>query len=313
MPAPLHAVTGAFGYTGRSLAERLLERGVRVRTLTNSPDRPHPFGHDVEIHRLAFDDPAGLEASLRGVDVLHNTYWVRFNHRLFTFERAVANSKVLFEAARRAGVRRIVHVSILHADEADDLGYYRGKHELEQALAATGVPHAIVRPGVLFGRGDILVNNIAWALRHLPVFGVFGDGEYRLRPLHVDDMAALMIEQAGLDGCTRADAVGPEGFSYLDLVRMLRDTLGSRRRIAHVPPTLGHLIANALNPFLRDVVITREEIQGLMRGLLDSDAPAAGPTRLTDWAREHCKELGRRYASEVGRRTQTSTAYAQVR
>src|SRR6185369_9528383 len=159
---------------------------VRIRTLTNSPDRPHSFGQRVEIHPLAFDDPARLEASLRAVDVLHNTYWVRFNHRLFRFERAVANTRILFEAARRAGVRRIIHVSILHADQADDLGYYRGKHELEKALAGTGVPHSILRPGVLFGRGDILVNNIAWALRHLPVFGVFGDGQYRLRPLHVD-------------------------------------------------------------------------------------------------------------------------------
>jgi uncharacterized protein YbjT (DUF2867 family) len=313
MPALLHAVTGAFGYTGRSLAELLLARGERVRTLTNSPNRPNPFGAAIEIHPLAFEDPARLEASLRGVDVLHNTYWVRFNHRLFTFERAVRNTKALFEAARRAGVRRIVHVSILHADEADDLGYYRGKHELERALAATGVPHAIIRPGVLFGRFDILINNIAWAIRRLPVFGVFGDGSYRLRPLHVDDMAALMIRHAGLEGNTRADAVGPESFSYLELVRMLRGTLGVRRPIICVPPAPGYLIANALNPFLRDVVITREEIEGLMRGLLDSDAPAAGNTRLSDWTRDHRDELGRRYASEVGRRTQRAAAYADVR
>src|SRR4051812_36315019 len=313
MPAPLHAVTAALGYTGRALSELLLARGLRVRTLTNSPNRPNPFGTATEIHPLAFDHPARLEASLRGVDVLHNTYWVRFNHRLFTFDQAVRNTKALFEAARRAGVRRIVHVSILHAEKADDLGYYRGKHELENALAATGIPHAIIRPGVLFGRGDILINNIAWALRHLPVFGVFGDGRYRLRPLHVDDMAALMIEQAGREGNTRVDAVGLEAFSYLELIRMLRGTIGARRPIIPPPPTLGHLIASTLNPFLHDVVITREEIKGLMRGLLDSDAPAAGTTGLSNWAREHKNELGRRYASEVGRRTQRTVAYDHVR
>jgi NADH dehydrogenase len=313
MPALLHAVTGALGYTGRSLAEGLLSRGQRVRTLTNSPNRPNPFVDRIEVHPLAFSDPAALEGSLRGVDVLHNTYWVRFNHRLFTFDQAVRNTKTLFDAARRAGVGRIVHISILHADEADDLGYYKGKHELEDALRDTGIPHAIIRPGVLFGRFDILVNNIAWAIRHLPVFGVFGDGQYRLRPLHVDDMAALMIDHAAREGNTQVDAVGPEGFTYRELVQTLARIIGVRRNIISVPPPLGYAVAALINPLVRDVIITKEEIDGLMRGLLDSDAPAAGPTRLTEWAMRHHDDLGRRYASEVGRRTQRTVSYSDVR
>lgn len=312
MVAPLHVVTGALGYTGRSVTERLLERGVRVRTLTNSPNRPNPFGQRLEIHPLAFDDAAALDRSLEGAEVLYNTYWVRFNHRLFTFERAVADTKALFEAARRAGVGRIVHVSILHARGADNLGYYKGKHELEAALEGLGLPHAVIRPGVLFGRGDILVNNIAWVLRHLPIFGLFGDGRYRLRPLHVDDMAALMIDHAHRDGVTRADAVGPEGFEYRDLVRAIAGIIGVRRPIVPLPPGVGHLVARAVNPFVGDVTITREEIEGLMRGLLDSDAPAAGHTRLTEWAAEHAATLGRRYASEVGRRVKRDVAYEAI-
>lgn len=313
MGSPIHAVTGALGYTGRSLTERLLARGVRVRTLTNSPSRPNPFGNSLDIRPLAFDDARGLEESLRGVDVLHNTYWVRFNHKLFTFERAVRNTRALFEAAKRAGVRRIVHVSILHADRADDLGYYRGKHELENALPALGVPYAIIRPGVLFGRFDILVNNIAWVLRRLPLFGVFGDGAYRLRPLHVDDMASLMIDHAGREGNTRADAVGPERFTYRELVEMLAETIDVHRWIVRVPPLIGYGVSRVLNPIVRDVVITRQEIAGLMLGLLDSDAPAAGPTRLTAWAAEHRDSIGKRYASEVGRRTQRGVSYTDVR
>jgi NADH dehydrogenase len=309
---PLHVVTGALGYTGRSLTEQLLERGHRVRTLTNSPHRPNPFGDRLEIHRLAFDDPAALARSLDGADVLYNTYWVRFNHRLFTFERAVAASKTLFDAARRAGVGRIVHVSILHARGADDLGYYRGKHEVEAALEASGVPHAIVRPGVLFGRGDILVNNIAWVLRHLPIFGLFGDGRYRLRPLHVDDMSALMLEHASRPGITRADAVGPETFEYRDLVRAIAEVVGVRKPIVRVPPAAGYAVARCVNPFVKDVIITREEIEGLMRGLLDSDAPSAGHIRLTEWAAEHRDTLGRRYASEVGRRVRRDLPYEAI-
>lgn len=311
--APLHVVTGALGYTGRSLTEQLLRRGVRVRTLTNSPNRPNPFGDQLDIHPLAFDDWAGLTESLRGAAVLHNTYWVRFNHHDFTFDSAVANTKKLFDAARAAGVERIVHVSILHASEADDLGYYRGKHELEDALRSTGIPHAIVRPGVLFGRFDILVNNIAWVLRHMPVFGLFGGGSYTLRPLHVDDMAALMVDHAGRSGNTAADAVGPERFTFRELVAAIRGILGVRRLIVPLQPLVGLAIGKCINPFVGDVIITREEIAGLMRSLLDSDEPAAGPTKLTDWARVNVHDLGRRYASEVGRRVQRAVSYDEVR
>ncbi|MBY0312355.1 MAG: NAD(P)H-binding protein [Phycisphaerales bacterium] len=306
-------ITGAFGYTGRSIAERLLERGETVRTITNSLNRPNPFGERVKAERLAFDDPDALARSLDGADVLYNTYWVRFNHRLFTFEQAVANTRALFKAAGRAGVGRIVHVSILHADEADDLGYYRGKHALEDALRECGVAHAIVRPGVLFGRFDILVNNIAWTLRHLPIFGVFGDGRYRLRPLHVDDMAELMIAKADERANSVTDAVGPEGFAYRELVETLAEIIGARRRVVSVPPLLGLGVAKLINPVVQDVIITREEIAGLMRGLLDSDQPATGKVRLTEWALERRGELGVKYASEVGRRVQRDVAYVGVR
>jgi uncharacterized protein YbjT (DUF2867 family) len=310
--SPLHVVTGALGYTGKAVTELLLARGLRIRTLTNSPNRPNPFGEKLEIHPLAFDDRAALENSLRSAAVLYNTYWIRFNHRLFTFDEAAANTKRLFEAAARAGVGRIVHVSILHADEADDLGYYRGKHELEEALRATGIPHAIIRPGVLFGRFDILVNNIAWVLRRLPVFGLFGDGAYGLRPLHIDDMAALLVKHGESGANAVVDAVGPERFTYRQLVSTIAQILELRRPIVSVPPSLGLLVSKVLNPFVGDVIITREEIAGLMRGLLDSDAPAAGPTRLTDWATAHKGELGVRYASEVGRRVKRDVDYAKV-
>jgi len=316
MASDLHAITGALGYTGRSLTEQLLARGQRTRTLTNSPNRPNPFGAALDIHPLAFDDPDALARSLDGCCTLINTYWVRFNHPLFTFDQAVRNTLALFEAARRAGVQRIVHVSILHAQRADDLAYYNGKHELEDALRASGIPHAIVRPGVLFGRGDILINNIAWALRRLPLFGIFGDGSYCLRPLHVDDMARLMVQHAQRTDNTQVDAVGPDRFTYRELVEMLAGALGIRRAIVRVPPRVGLLASRLLGPLVGDVVLTRQEIEGLMRNLLDSDAPddvaGAHAIRLSGWAREHRATLGRRYASEVGRRIRREDAYEHI-
>lgn len=308
----LHIVTGAFGYTGRALTEQLLLRGARVRTLTGSPRRPHPFGDRVEVYPLAFHDPAALEASLRGADVLYNTYWVRFNHRLFNFEQAVTDTKRLFEAARRAGVERMVHVSVLRADEADDLGYYRGKHALEIALRDSGLSHAIIRPAVLFGRGDILINNICWTLRKMPFAGVFGDGEYGVRPLHVDEMAGLMLEQGQRVENVTVNAVGPERFTYRELLLTLSRVMGLRRRVVRVHSRVGWAIGRLIGPFVGDIILTWEEVLALTRGLLDCDGPATGSIRLTEWAARHRDELGRRYAGEIRRRTHRDEAYADV-
>ena len=206
----LHVVTGGLGYSGRYIAQRLLSAGARVRTITNSPQRPHPFGNRLEIHPLSFDDPVALQRVPRGAAVLYNTYWVRFNHARFRHATAVENTPRLFEAARRAGVRRIVHVSITNPSLDSPLEYFRGKAVLEEALRDSGISHAILRPTVLFGREDILINNIAWLLRRFPVFGVFGDGRYRLQPIFVDDLAALAVAEGARSGNTVVNAIGPE-------------------------------------------------------------------------------------------------------
>ena len=203
------AVTGAFGYSGKYIAQRLLAAGHGVMTLTNSLRRDNPFGSAVQAVPFHFAEPARLTEALRGVDALVNTYWVRFNHRLFSHDEAVANSRVLFEAARDAGVRRIVHVSITQPDIHSDLPYFRGKAEVEAALQATGLSYCILRPTVLFGKEDILINNIAWGLRHLPVFAVFGSGEYRLQPIYVDDLAAAAVEQVSRVSNEVVNAIGP--------------------------------------------------------------------------------------------------------
>lgn len=308
----LHVVTGALGYSGRHITRRLLDAGHRVRTLTNSPGRENPFGDRLEVRPLAFDRPDELADSLRGAAALHNTYWVRFNHRTFTHARAVANTLALFEAAKRAGVGHVVHVSITKPSEDSPLEYFRGKARLERALRESGVPFTILRPAVFFGGADILVNNIAWALRHLPVFGVFGDGRYRLQPIHVEDFAALAVAAPAQPPGRTIDATGPETFTFRGLAERLGGILGCRRPVVSVPPGLGYLATSALGFLLRDVMLTRDEIDGLMADLLATDAPPAGTTKLTDWAAQHADRLGRRYASELARRRNRLAAYDQA-
>ncbi len=299
----IHIVTGAYGYSGRYIARRLLDRGVVVRTLTDSAARPDPFDGRVRAFPFHFEEPARLVDSLRGAAVLYNTYWVRFDHRRFDHATAVQNTLTLFACARQAGVGRVVHVSITNPSEDSPLPYFRGKARLERALAESGLSRAILRPTVLFGKEDILINNIAWLLRRFPVFGVFGRGDYRLQPIYVDDLAKLAVEQ----GCARknivVDAIGPETFTYRELVTQIGKTIGCRRPIVSLSPAVGHAIGYVVGKLVRDVVITRDEIAGLMSGLLCTDAPAAGTTKLTSWIRQHHDSLGRHYASELARRT----------
>jgi uncharacterized protein YbjT (DUF2867 family) len=309
--ATLHAVTGAFGYSGKYISRRLLDKGHRVITLTNSPNRPNPFGDKVTAYPFNFDRPEKLTETLRGVSVLYNTYWVRFNYRTFTHADAVENTKILFRAAKEAGVRRVVHVCITNPSEDSRLEYFSGKAVLERELRESGLSYAILRPTVLFGREDILINNIAWILRRFPVFPVFGDGNYRLQPIYVDDLAKLAVEQGEKEEDTIVNAIGPETFTYKGLVRSIGSIIDKRRPIVCVPPSLGFLGGRIIGRMMNDVLITREEIEGLMGDLLYVDAPPVGETRLTDWAREHRHSLGRGYASELQRRRDRARPYAE--
>lgn len=309
----LHVVTGAFGYSGRYITERLLQAGRRVRTLTNSPDREHPFANQVEVHPFNFGHPERLASSLEGAQVLYNTYWVRFNHADFRYSQAVDNTRALFTASRRAAVSRVVHVSITNPSEDSALEYFRGKALLERALQESGLSYAILRPAVLFGGEDILINNIAWALRHLPVFGVFGKGDYCLQPLHVSDFADLAVREGGERADRIIDAIGPETYSYRGLVQALARIVGVRRPIVSVPPGLGYIAGWFLGKLVGDVLITRDEVRGLMQGLLATRSQPAGRTKLSSWAQEHAATLGKRYATELGRRKDRRVAYVNAK
>ena len=308
----LHVVTGAFGYSGKYIATRLLAAGHTVRTLTDSSNRPNPFEGQVEAHPFNFDAPEKLVESLRGAKVLYNTYWVRFNSTFFKHEDAVKNTLTLFDAAKQAGVERIVHISISNPSEDSPLEYFAGKARLERVLKESGLSYAILRPTVLFGKEDILINNIAWSLRHLPVFGVFGDGSYRLQPVYVDDQAALAVEQGQGNENVTLDATGPETFTYRELAATIGEIIGVKRPILSLPPALAYAAGWSLGRLQGDIMITWPEVKGLMAGLLCTDSPPSGKTRLTEWMVENRDRLGVRYASELARRKNRTKSYEQL-
>ena len=300
----LDIVTGAFGYSGKYITRLLLEKGRRVRTLTGHPHRTNPFSDRVEAAPFSFDDPSALVANLRGAHTVYNTYWVRFSRGTVTFDRAVANTHVLIAAALEAGVRRLVHISITNPSEGSPLPYFRGKALVERTLRESGLSYAILRPTVLFGKEDILVNNIAWLLRTLPVFGVFGAGDYRIQPVYVGDLAALAVGAAERTENLVLDAVGPATYTFLDLVLLIRHQIRSKARIVHIPPSLALAAGRLLGWLVRDVVITPDEIRALMSNLLISHYPPTCQTRFSEWLQSHASQVGVRWASELARHYQ---------
>jgi NADH dehydrogenase len=253
------------------------------------------------VRPLDFDDMVGLSSSLEGATTLYNTYWVRFAHGQDDHERAVANSRTLFHAARQAGVERIVHVSITHPSISSPYSYFRGKAHVERALAEVGVPFAVLRPGILFGGDGVLINNIAWLLRHLPVFGVGGKGDYRIRPVHIDDLAALAVKAGAARIDTVVDAVGPERPTFLELVGLIREAVGSRSMIVRVPGIAVPALASLLGLVLRDVLLTGDEFRAMAEGMADTDGPATGTMSVSAWIQDHADTLGRSYANEIER------------
>jgi NADH dehydrogenase len=297
----LDVVTGAFSYTGKYITRRLLNAGRRVRTITGHPKRPNSFGNQVEVAPMDFSDRAGLVQSLRGASVLYNTYWVRFNHGRATFDEGISNSRVLIQAASEAGVRRIVHVSIANPSLDSHLPYYSGKAQVEKAIFDSGLSYSILRPTVVFGAEDILINNIAWFARHFLVFAIPGTGRYQLQPIFVEDLAELATQNAREEKNVVLDAVGPEIFDFEDLVRQIASAVGSKAKLIHVSPRITIQLLRLVGHAVGDVILTREEIEGLMANLLVSKQPATATTRFSEWLAQNAAILGARYASEVQR------------
>ena len=297
----LNVVTGAFGYTGKYVARRLLSMGIRVKTITGHPDRPSPFGGEVAVAPFNFDDPPALVKELSGASTLYNTYWIRFSRGEVTFERAIENTRTLINCARDAGVNRVVHISITNPTKESALSYFRGKGIVEEIIKDSGLSYAILRPTVIFGIEDILVNNIAWLLRRFPMFFVLGSGNYRLQPVFVEDLAELAVTAGNQEDNVTMDAAGPDIYTFDEFLELVSEKLGRKPRLVHMPPKLALFLSQLAGHVIGDVVLTRDEVAGLMADLLISQEPPKGRTSLSDWLGANAELIGMRYTSELAR------------
>lgn len=303
-PKRTAAVTGAFSYSGSHIARQLMARAWEVITLTRRPERPHPLREQVRAYPLDFANQAQMQRHLQGVDTLVNTYWVRFNYPGSSFAGAVENTGRLLAAAQAAGVRRLVHLSVSNPNLDSELPYYRGKAQVEDLIKAAGLSYAILQPTLIFGPEEVLLNNITWLLRRFPLFPIPGDGQYRLQPIYVEDLAELAAVAVEGKANQIFPAGGPEVFTFAELLRLLTEAVGSRTRFLNTAPGLALTLARAVSSLLGDVMLTPEELAGLMQERLYVGLPSAGATRLSDWLQANAAWLGQHYAHELKRHHQ---------
>ncbi len=301
MTQGFEVVTGAFSFTGRFIARRLLEQEKQVKTLTNHPRRAGAEDIKAEVAPLQFTDREALVDSLRGADVLYNTYWVRFHHGRVRFGDAVANTRILLGAARDAGVRKVVHISVSNPAEDSPLDYYAGKARAERAVRESGLAWAIVRPTLVFGQGDILINNIAWLLRRLPLFGIPGRGDYRLQPVAGEDVAEIATWAAEQVGPVIVDAAGPDIIYYSEMVESIAIAVGRHPRFVYVSPRNALRAAKIIGRMVNDVMLNEPELEGLMQELLVSRERPRGTQSLDNWLLANADTVGQAYASELDR------------
>jgi NADH dehydrogenase len=238
-------VIGGTGFIGSAIVRELLALGESVRVLSRTV--PGRCAAGVEHVAGRSDDPAALGRALAGVSAVVNAAGILFERCDNTFQSVhVDGVRVLTEAMRAAGVRRLVHVSALGAKETSGARYHRSKWRGEGVVRNSGLDWTILRPSLVYGRGDHFVNRFA-ALFSTPLVGwylpVFGDGTSAVQPVHVNEVAQAAARAVGHPGVVgqSLDVCGPAPLTIRDLFTRIAEATGHAPTWHPIPPEVNWL------------------------------------------------------------------------
>ncbi len=307
-------ITGALSYSGRYIAALAHERGWKLHSLEGARSFQRANEYDLPITLFDWEDPqkAGrVEEAMQACDVFVNTYWRRPTAGDDATKIAEQHCYELFSAAKKAGVKRIVHISVAHADAQSELPYFRHKGRVEAYLKELGIPCTVLRPAMLFGDSaeeSILMNNWSWCLRHSPVAGLIGDGSALIHPLHVRDLAEMVVTEAAREDSeawSAYAAVGKECLSLRETTECLIEAMDLHHRlILPMPRWVAATSARFLARLAGGVqLFESEEIESLLAGYLaypkgslpQSERWIEAPPihRFTEWLHQEGNALGR--------------------
>lgn len=302
-------VTGSFSFSGKFITNELLKTGERVETFTNHPVTTNPNYSKITIKQYVFNDFNALVENFKGVDTFFNSYWIRFPYGSTSWMDAIRYSKDLFKACKLAGVKKIVHISVTNPKINSPYAYFKGKAIVEDLLKKSGVPYTILRVAWMFEEGDILTNNIAWILRHMPIFGIFGKGEYKIQPVSLKTLGKVAIENRYLGDKTininkTIDVIGPETLTYKEYVSLINRTIHAKTILFPFPwfaIQIPIFVSKVIGFALHDRLLTKDEIYSLKDNLLLTDSPPIGNVSFKKWLEKNKNNIGLKWANEVKR------------
>ncbi len=257
-------VTGSTGYVGRRIVQRLVEEGQPVRCLVRSTsDRTVVEGLGVETRQGDVTDLPSLKSACEGVDSVVHTVAIIRERGKATFDAVNhMGTRNVAEAAREAGVGRLVHLSAIGAGPDTRYPYLYSKWQAEEAVRESQVPHVILRYSIIFGPGDEFINALAAVVKLAPVTPIIGSGKTAFQPIHVEDAArcaSLALRDEGLLGEV-LEVGGPDRLSYRQIVDAIISSLGVRRIKARVPVNLMKLAAPLLGVVVPHPPITPTQL-----------------------------------------------------
>lgn len=301
----LVAVTGATGFVGSRVVERLLRRDHEVRILTRNPERAGWLrDRGVEVVAGGVESQSPLRALVAGAGAVVHLVGIIVEVAGQTFERVhVSGTRNVLGAAREAGVPRLVHMSALGArPDREATAYHRTKAAAEELVRTSGVSHAILRPSLIAGQGSPPLRMMVDMLRLSPVVPVIGDGKYQMQPVAIEDVAevfAVAVEKPDIRGTF--DVAGLDALTYHEMLDLFERALGVKRRRVPVPVGMVRFAAYAgmalpnLNPITPDQLTMLIEGNTTTNNAIESTFGVA-PRRFADVAREICEP----YAARVG-------------
>ncbi|MEE8449018.1 MAG: complex I NDUFA9 subunit family protein [Thermodesulfobacteriota bacterium] len=280
-------LTGASGFVGGHLLKALLSEGLKVRCLV----RPTSKGRGMlpaQVDQVFGDilDRESLAKALIGVDTVIQLVGIIEERAEATFRAVhVQGSKNVVDEAVKAGVSKYIHMSALGSREAALSSYHRTKWMAEEQLRASGLNHTIFRPAIIFGPGDGFINLLVGMVVRLPLVPIIGTGEYLFQPIYIDDVVTCFLEAvknpADIQGSY--ELAGPERLTFNRIVEIIKQTLGVKKGVIHIPMKIMKPLVFVLERILPRPPVTSEQLTMLEEGNVCDISPMKKvfPVRLT--------------------------------
>ncbi|MCK5125484.1 MAG: complex I NDUFA9 subunit family protein [candidate division Zixibacteria bacterium] len=264
------AVLGASGFIGSSLVLYLMQLGNKLHLLINETDPGiTSLRGQVQTFNGSINNIDALNSCFEGCDAVYHLVGIIAETRSKSFQKTVIEgTQDVVRAAKNAGVKKIYYLSALGAEENADSKYHQSKWYVEQAIIESGLDYTIFRPSVVFGPGDKFINQIIKMVRYSPLIPVIGDGLYKLQPVYVEELCAVMADAARRTESSKQiyEIGGAEQLTYMEIVDIIKRVTGIKKTAMHIPVSLMKTVAMFMELVLKPAPLTIDQLKMMAAG-----------------------------------------------